>query len=297
MRRRAASLLLALYPEAWRERYGEEMHALVDDDPPSAGGLASLVTGAARAHLRPQRALTEGTPPASAMRLSVGALFACWILISIAGSCFAKETEHMGAVEHLHPLLGVAREMITWGAALGALAVAVGGLPLLWQAVATAARTRDGRLAWLLSSPALAGGALVALAALLLLAGPARGKDFPAAFVFAVLLPLTLGALGCALVAALAPKAVMRRTEPPARLLRGACWAGQALALATVLVTGGLLLYLPALWTAGGAGIAPTGPFGANTRVVLCLALAAAVAGCGAALLAAARARRAALAV
>jgi hypothetical protein len=296
VRARGASLLLALYPESWRDRYGEEMRALVEDDPPGAAGLASLITGAARAHLRPRRAWREGTPAASAMRLSVGALFACWILVSVAGACFAKETEHMDAFEHMHPLLSAARQLITIGAAIGALAVAVGGLPLLWQALVTALRGRDGRVRLLLASPALAGAALVALAAVLLLIAPSRGARFPAPFVFEILLPLTLGALACALVAALAPKAVMRRTQPPERLLRLACWAGQALALATVLVTAGLLLYVPALWSAPGAGADPSGPFGASTRVTLCLALAAAVAGCAAALLAAMRARHAALA-
>jgi len=295
MRTRLGTLLLALYPEGWRERYGEEMRTLLEDDPPSAGGLASLVGGAARAHVRPRRSCREG-PATSSMRLSVGALFASWILVSVAGACFAKETEHMDAFEHMHPLLSAAREMIAWGAGLGALAVAVGGLPLLWQALARAGRTRDRRLALLLAFPALAGAALVALAAFLLLVGPARGARFPVAFVLTILVPLTLGALACALVAALAPKAVMRRTEPPARLLRLACWAGQALALATVLVACGLLLYVPALWSLGGAGTAPTGPFGASTLVTLTLALAPALAAGAASLVAAARARRAALA-
>ncbi len=230
------------------------------------------------------------------MRLSVGALFACWILVSVAGSCFAKETEHMDAFEHMHPLLSAARDMITAGAMLGAAAVAVGGLPLLWHALETAVRTRDRRLAWTLAAPALAGAALLALAALLLLLAPSRHGGFPVGFVLGILLPLVLGALACALVAALAPKAAMRRSEPPAELLRLACWAGQVLALATLLVAGGLLLYVPGLWSVAGAGTAASGPFGASTRVTLCLALAAAVAACSASLLAAARARRAALA-
>ncbi len=295
MRERAASLLLALYPEGWRDRYGEEMHGLVEDDPPGVRGLVSLLTGAARAHLLPERAWRERVPAASAMRVSVGALFACWILVSLAGSCFAKVTEHMDPFEHAHPLLDAGRALITAGAVAGALAIAVGGLPLLWQALVVAVRGRDARLRWLLASPALAGAALVALSALLMLVAPARGAGFPPAFVLEVLLPAGLGLLACAIVAALAPKAVMRRTQPPEGLLRMACWAGQALALASVLVTAGLALYVPALWRAG-AGTGLSGPFGASTRITLCLALAAAVMGCAAMLLAASRARRAALA-
>ncbi len=295
MTARAASVLLALYPEGWRDRYGEEMRALVEDDPPGAGGLVSLLTGAARAHLRPEPAWREKVPAASAMRLSVGALFACWILVSLAGSCFAKVTEHMDRLEHAHALLGAGRALVTVGAGIGALAIAVGGLPLLWQALRVAARRRERPLGWLLAAPALAGGALLALTAVLVLVAPSRRAGFPAPFVLEILLPLGLGVLACALVAALAPKAVMRRTRPPERLLRLACWAGQALALAIVLVTAGLLLYVPALW-GHGAGAALSGPFGASTQVTLCLALAAAVAACAASTLAAGRARRAALA-
>ncbi len=179
MRARTASLLLALYPESWRERYGEEMRALVEDDPPGAAGLASLITGAARAHLRPRRAWREGMTAASAMRLSVGALFACWILVSVAGACFAKETEHRDAFEHMHPLLSAARHLITLGAVIGALAVAVGGLPLLSHALVTALRGRDRRVRLLLASPALAGAALVALAAVLLLDRALPRRAFP----------------------------------------------------------------------------------------------------------------------
>jgi hypothetical protein len=295
MKIRAGSLLLALYPEGWRDRYGEEMRGLVEDDPPGPRDLLSLLTGAARAHLLPERAWRERVPAASAMRLSVGALFACWILISLAGSCFAKVTEHMDPFEHAHPLLSVGRALITAGAVAGALAIAVGGLPLLWQALRVAARRQDAPLRWLLASPVLAGAALVALVAVLALVAPYRGARFPARFVLEILLPAGLGVLACAFVAALAPKAVMRRTRPPERLLRLACWAGQALALASLLVTAGLALYVPALWR-DGAGAGLSGPFGASTRITLCVALAAAVAGCAASLLAAGRARRAALA-
>jgi hypothetical protein len=296
MRTRVGHLLLALYPEPWRARYGEEMRALMEDDPPGTRGFASLLRGAAQSHLRPQRSWRRGLPPESSMRLSVGGLFACWILVSLAGACFAKETEHMDAFEHMHPLLSAARGMIIAGAALGAVAVAVGGLPLLWHALVAARRRRDRKLAWMLASPALAAGALAALAVVLVPLAPARGARFPAVFVLSVPVPLALGALAWALVAALAPKAVMRRAEPPARLLRLACLSGQALALATLLVAGGLLLYVPALWSVAGAGTAASGPFGASTRVTLCLALAAAVAAGGASLLSAVRAGRAALA-
>ena len=115
-RSRLGSALLALYPEPWRDRYGEEMSALLEDDPPGARGLASLLVAAVGAHARPQRCWRADLAPAAAMRLSVGGLFACWMIVAVAGSAFAKLTEHMGAVEHVHPVLGVARAMIRLGA-------------------------------------------------------------------------------------------------------------------------------------------------------------------------------------
>ncbi len=290
----AGRALLALYPEPWRERYGEEMSALLDDDPPGPRGLGSLVSGAAGAHLRPRRCWREGAGPAGSMRLSVGALFACWMLVSVAGSCFAKVTEHFDPVEHEHSVLSVARAMITAGAGLGAVAVAIGGLPLLWHALRTTARQRDRRLAAILLSPALAGICWWVLAVVLLALAPARHGTFPLGFVLGVLVPVTLAAAGCALIGALAPKAVMRRTRPPAGLLRLAAWCGQLLAAAVLLVTGGLALYLPVLWSVAGAGSEPSGPFGLSTRVTLCFALAAAALACGPSLIAATRARRAA---
>ena len=293
---RFGGLLLALYPEPWRSRYGEEMHALLEDDPPGARGFASLLRGAADAHLRPRRTRREGLAPGTAMRLSIGALFACWMLVSVAGASFAKQTEHFDRIEHGHALMVAARDMITLGAFIGAAAIALGGLPLVWQALRAAVDRRDRRLAALLASPALAGGLLLALAALLLLVAPSRHGGFPASFVAEILLPLSIAVLACALIGALAPKAVMRRAQPPVALLRAAAWAGQMLAAAIVLVTAGLALYVPALFSVHGAGVAASGPFGLSTRVTLCFSLAAALLACGPALIAAGRARRAALA-
>jgi hypothetical protein len=292
---RVGRRLLALYPEAWRDRYGEEMRALLEDDPPRLRGLASLLGDAADANVRPQRCWRGDLSPA--MRLSVGGLFACWMVVSVAGSAFAKLTEHMDATEHAQPLLSSARALITSGAAIGAAAIAIGGLPLVWHALEEVVRRRDRRLALVFASPALAGGLLLTLAALLTAVAPSRHNGFPVAFVLALLLPATVGALAGALTCALAPKAVMRRTQPPVAMLRLAAWAGQALTVAIVLVAAGLAVYVPALWSASVAGTAASGPFGLSTRLTLIFALAAAVVAVGPALLAASRARRAALAL
>lgn len=295
-RTRGAALLIALYPEAWRERYGEEMRALLEEDPPRARGLASLLRGAAAAHLRPAASWRSAERPADAMRRSVGAMFACWIVLAVAGSAFAKLTEHWDPAEHAHPVLAGARGAIMAGAALGAAAIALGGLPLVWHVLRVASRGRDRRLALLILSPALAAAAAAAFATLLAVATPAHDGRFPPWFVAGVLAPLALVLTAVAATAALAPKAVMRRAPPPAALLRLAAWSGQAMTAAMLLVTGGLLAFAAATWAdAGALGAEATFPLGASTRVTLCLALVPAASACACACVAAARARRAAL--
>jgi hypothetical protein len=286
--------MLALYPEPWRARYGVEMAALLEDDPPSARGLASIVFGAAGAHMRPLRSWREDLAPATAMRLSVGGLFACWILVSLAGVDFTQQTEGLSPVESAHPLLEAARGAIVAGAMLGSASLLAGGLPLIFQALAAALRRRDRRLASLLAAPVVAIGLFAAFAALMMALAPRHETGFPPSYVLEIMAPLTLAALACALICALAPKAAMRRARPSVRLLRLAGLAGQALTLAICLICAGLAIYVPKLWTVSTAiGAEASGPFGASTRATLSLSLLAALLACGPALVSARRARTA----
>ena len=51
MRRRS---LLRLYPQRWRQRYEDEIGALVDEEPLSVGLVVDLLSGAFDAHLHPE---------------------------------------------------------------------------------------------------------------------------------------------------------------------------------------------------------------------------------------------------
>jgi hypothetical protein len=292
---RLGGLLVALYPEPWRARYEEEVRGLLEDDPPSPRGLLSLLWGALDAHVRPQRSWRDSASPATRMRMSVGALFACWLLLSLAGIGFVKVTEGLSPVEASHPLLRVAHVAIGAGAVLGALAIAVGGLPLVWQALVRAVREREARLILLLCSPVLAAALLAGFTLTLGAIAPSRQEGFPASFVLAFPVPLMLAGLAFTLVCGLAPKAVMRRTAPDARMLRRACLAGLVLAGAMIVVTAGLALYAADLWGSSlSAGAPASGPFGASVRMTLCLDLIPAALALGAGLVAARRALRAA---
>lgn len=53
--------LLAIYPRAWRRRYGAEFAALLEEQRPSPGLVVDVVLGAVDAHLDPQVA-DDGEP-------------------------------------------------------------------------------------------------------------------------------------------------------------------------------------------------------------------------------------------
>jgi hypothetical protein len=125
---RLARLALALYPLAYRRRYGEEMATLLEDSAPSAATIVDLLRGAARAHLRPEPAVAAEVGPDERLRLGVGSVLVCWVLFAIAGLALYKTTEN-GASEAggAEPgLLAGLHLCIQVLAALGSAAVVVG---------------------------------------------------------------------------------------------------------------------------------------------------------------------------
>lgn len=54
--------LLRLYPQTWRERYGEEFAALISERPPSLADRVDIVRGAVDARLHPQLPGQDRTP-------------------------------------------------------------------------------------------------------------------------------------------------------------------------------------------------------------------------------------------
>ncbi len=49
-----ARWLAGLYPAEWRERYGDEFEALLEDSPPTPLAMLDVAIGALDAHLNPQ---------------------------------------------------------------------------------------------------------------------------------------------------------------------------------------------------------------------------------------------------
>ncbi|MFI5035624.1 MAG: hypothetical protein ACHQFZ_05410 [Acidimicrobiales bacterium] len=176
MKRDAGSLagLLRWYPESWRRRYGEELVALMSDDlegrPPTLGyrwrvAAAGLVE---RAH---GAGLTGNTAtPAERRRAGSLVVLASWCAMVVAGSSFAKISEHfaraMPVASRAQPQ--VAFDVVVILAAAGALIVAAGAAVacpafgrFLRDGGGTAVRRRVARA---LIPTLLAGGSLYPLA-------------------------------------------------------------------------------------------------------------------------------------
>ena len=170
----------------------------------------------------------------------------------------------MDPFAHAHPLHGAGHGLITAGAVLAR-----------WRSPRAACRCSGRRSAWpsagathacgwLLAAPALAGGRSSRWRR----AGSSRppaGRASRLRSCSRCCCPWRSRLLACALVAALAPKAVMRRTQPPERLLRRPAGPARSWLLAIALVTAGLARSTcPALARRGRPVL--SGPFGASTR-------------------------------
>ena len=77
MTARLARLALRLYPLAYRRRYGEEMLALLEDEPPRARAVLDLLRGALLAHLRPADGPSGVVDPTDRVRAGIDSARDC----------------------------------------------------------------------------------------------------------------------------------------------------------------------------------------------------------------------------
>ena len=245
--------LLSLYPVAWRERYGSELAALLDDTRPSVSGTLDLLRGALMAHLRPP----VSSAPAIRARGTVAGVLGCFIVFSAFGLGFAKTTENDGHTEHVHPLLGITHSLIMVAAIITAGALALAAAPLARASLAEARRTRDPRLIALIAVPPGAIGVFAGSVGLLVLWLHAQQHQADAgAWLLLGLCGLCAAGGGFACWAA--PRAIMRRIDIPRSALSVSVPAmalvalGMALiALATGAFLVGIVVDAPQLGAAG----------------------------------------------
>jgi len=115
-----AQFLLRLYPQAWQERYGEEMAELLSQVPVTLRTLADLVRGALDAHLHPE-ALPGGS-------LAGKAVWTSGAIIVGATALFGLAWMPLGFLLPAEANLGP----LQWCVVLAFLAVSVASVPLLW---------------------------------------------------------------------------------------------------------------------------------------------------------------------
>ena len=262
MRRRLARAALALYPVAFRRRYGDEMLALVDDSPVSPRTTFDLLRGAFVAHARPPAGLAASLNSEDRLRATSSGVLACWLAFAAAGFGFYKTTEDhaFASAGDAHLALGDAHLAIQVLAVLASLAVLAGALPLILAAVRQSRRTRVVRRATGFAIGAVA-VFVVSTAALVAFADSAKSlSDSAAGLAFSAWILLGLISGGVCVFAArsgLFATRVRRRRLVAALACGTLVTAAMALmALATALYVGALAIDASSL---AGQG---NGPFG-----------------------------------
>jgi hypothetical protein len=124
-----ATALLALYPAAWRRRYGDELDALIVDMHADGRGTgwrvrADLVRASARERLHGGR----GDDPTGRVRGGSSLVLWAWALFVLAGAIVAKTSEHWqrGLPGHPSSIAEIAFRALTAVAVTVALLVAAG---------------------------------------------------------------------------------------------------------------------------------------------------------------------------
>ena len=275
MNARLARLALALYPLAYRRRYGDEMAALLEDSPVSPAAVVDLLRGAARAHLRPEPAVAAEVGPEERLRLGLSSVLLCWVLFALAGLALYKTTENGGPEAGGGPaLLGGLHTAIQVLAALGSAAVIVGAAPLVLIALKEGARRPELRRLARRASAYVA-TIVAATVALVLVAG---GDATLAGGVDALILSAwSLIALVCGVGCAKIARRGLLAIDVPGRVLRLASACAAAVVAAMVGIAALTAAYLVTLAVAapGFAGEA-NGPLGTvSVATSLAIALAA----------------------
>jgi hypothetical protein len=154
-RPRPVTWLLYLYPHAWRERYADEVAALLEQYPATFATWLSLVLGALDARFDPYFRTLERRPIMLRMRSAEIVIFCAFVAFVVAGIGFAQMT-NTTAIRAIPSPDGYAYMAVVLSAYAALLAVLVGGLPILGSVVCHTLRPRQPRTLLLLAVPILA---------------------------------------------------------------------------------------------------------------------------------------------
>jgi len=265
------SLALMLYPPAWRERYADEVRALLEDAGTSPATAASLAVRAAGAWVTMPRHLHDRE---ARMRASVATVLVAWSALTGVGLVFAQLTQLQGFRAPGHPLIQWCYLIFDIALAISVLTAAAGGVPLWVQMIRLARRQGRWRELVCLSLAVVVPAAYLAAALIALKVVHHPEASGPWWFVaFAVL------GFGAAGLSSAGPAVALRRLTPggPAVALAtaaaGVAAGTVALAgLASAVAAAGLCL-----WATSFAGYHHSGLAGVYVLVVLAVAATATI--------------------
>ena len=127
--------LTRLYPRLWRERYGDEFDALLDECLNSPLDVLDIFLGALDAHLE----LVQGTSwrimnMVNKLRTTILLVFTAYIGFVIAGMSFYGLVDDSPAATLMKTdaPLATAWRVVQFGSVISLLAVLLGGLPIAW---------------------------------------------------------------------------------------------------------------------------------------------------------------------
>jgi hypothetical protein len=129
--------LLRLYPVAWRERYGDEMRYVLEQHHITLKTWLNLALGALDAHLHRDLLTGKVVPMLQRLRSSAITTFCAFVIFELAVGFLGRTTDPappFDAVARVHPEIGIAYRVIDDVFIIVALAVLIGGIPVVLSA-------------------------------------------------------------------------------------------------------------------------------------------------------------------
>lgn len=138
--------LLRLYPRVWRERYEEEMLAVLEEHKVTPATLVDLLMGALDANLN-ENDFTQGVASvANRLRSGIVMVFCAFMSFGVGWGMLQRVTDPMTqfqAVNKSHPEFGVLFDAVFIAGCLSFLAFLAGGLPVFFISVKRAIKNRQ----------------------------------------------------------------------------------------------------------------------------------------------------------
>ena len=130
--------LIRLYPRVWRERYGDEFEALLEECLHSPLGVLDIFFGALDAHFDPPYETNwRLMNMINKLRTTVLFVFVAYIAFIVAGFGLTglMDDSQLVPLTRSNPALFVSYTTIEIGSVLGLLAIVIGGAPLAWTII------------------------------------------------------------------------------------------------------------------------------------------------------------------